>query len=219
MYIISPVKDYYDYLSHIYGPDKSITYSRRPFDKTKFELSGMGHITITQKNLPSVPCKYYSRSEFDKYDFKLVSICAKPYLIIKYVTDSKFELYEKSKFSDTLFNSLNRRSYFTKESYLSQLGKESKALLEVSRKLDAPVFCLDVNYRNDTAYIDVNIPILGDLGIASIYPPDQIYQDISYFLCNTIRPSPDTLVNDNLTSKEKIISHGFDLKQSFRHRV
>ncbi len=196
MYIISKWRDYYDYLSHIYGQDKSIVYDRRPFHRPP-PPEYSSSIKIEQKNLPQFPSKVIGISEFNNYDFKLVSICSKPFLLVKVAYTGNFTLYEKSKFPEALYKSLTKRHFFSKESYLTQLGKESSALLEVSKKLNAPVFSLETSYRNDAAYVDYNIPILSDLG-------------------NTIKPSPDTTVNDTMNSKEKIVSHGFDLKQSFR---
>ena len=66
--------------------------------------------------------------------------------------------------------------------------------------------------------IDKNIPILQEYGINHYIQPEQLYQDIAYYVSNKMVTSPDLEVHDNMTDKEKIVQHGFDLKQSFRHR-
>jgi len=79
------------------------------------------------------------------------------------------------------------------------------------------VFTFD-HGRTGTVRVDENIPILGDIGLAAVYPAEQLYQDLSYFIVNTMKDSPDMAKPSSITDKEKISSHGFDLKMSFRHR-
>ena len=66
--------------------------------------------------------------------------------------------------------------------------------------------------------IDKNIPILQEYGVNNYIQPEQLYQDIAYYVSNKMVTSPDLEVHDNMSDKEKIAQHGFDLKQSFRHR-
>lgn len=53
-------------------------------------------------------------------------------------------------------------------------------------------------------------PILKEYDFASNFPAEQMWIDISNWLS---KPKP---VINNMTNKEKIVSHGFDLKESFR---
>lgn len=68
-------------------------------------------------------------------------------------------------------------------------------------------------------FVNEYVP-LHKFGLPKYYLPNQIYQDLAYYLGNTIKPSPDVQPpgNPKQTDKEKILSHGMDLKQSFRHR-
>jgi hypothetical protein len=92
--------------------------------------------------------------------------------------------------------------------------------LELTRKVGAPVFtCEHKSWRNDIIHVDGNVPILATMGIPAMIPAEQLYQDIAYFIGNTIKLSPDTMPATVMTDKEKIAAAGFDLKQSFRHRV
>ena len=66
--------------------------------------------------------------------------------------------------------------------------------------------------------ISERIPNLSTFGFASVVSAPQMYQNIAYFMANTVNESPDLVVHDNMSNREKIQQHGFDLKQSFRHR-
>lgn len=58
-----------------------------------------------------------------------------------------------------------------------------------------------------------NYPCLREFKIASVYPADEIYQDIY----NWILKSKENNIKDNRTNVEKLQSAGFDKRTSFRH--
>lgn len=218
MRIISKWKDYYDYLAYIFGPDNHIIYERKELCADGFELDPLRRIRIEQKELPRTPYPNDSRLNF--YKFKYCSICAKAYLLIADIDSEEYEVYDPSKVSSIVNAMLTRKSYWNPHSYVSAIaGKEIPALLSLHRKLKVPVFTFSSGWSGSVALIDTKIPHLGMLGVPKVYPADQIYQDISYFLSNTINESPDVSPVPVLSDKEKILTHGFDTKQSFRHRV
>ena len=100
---------------------------------------------------------------------------------------------------------------------VNYIGREMPEVLELSRKINAPVFTFTSN-RRDIAHIDGNVPILSTLGIPALISASQMYQDIAYFLGNTMKGSPDLMPASPQSNKEKITAAGFDLVQSFRHR-
>lgn len=64
-----------------------------------------------------------------------------------------------------------------------------------------------------------NPPISHFAGLMALLPdPQQLVQEIEYTLGNRMHSSPDQSPADKRTDKEKIVSAGFDVKQSFRHR-
>lgn len=96
-------------------------------------------------------------------------------------------------------------------------------LLALHRKLQAPVFSIfgpaRTEKKNETAYhVGYRLPILQEHDFQSVVDPYQLYQDLEYFIANTMNESPDTMPATQMTNKEKIVAAGFDLKQSFRHR-
>ncbi len=64
----------------------------------------------------------------------------------------------------------------------------------------------------------IHVPILKDIGFNHVQSPEQTYQDISYYMANVLRENPDVVPPVKIADKDRIVQHGFDLKQSFRHR-
>lgn len=67
--------------------------------------------------------------------------------------------------------------------------------------------------------LEVNLNVrLNDLGFAAIMSAEHAYQEIESYLVNVLRDNPDKIPPVQVEDKIKIGQHGFDLKQSFRHR-
>ena len=95
-------------------------------------------------------------------------------------------------------------------------GEYVDSAWKLCKQLGAPVFVCATYPR----IMEVNefVPNLGIHKIAHYYPAEQIYQDIEYFLTNTMHENPDNSPPTKMVDSEKIVSHGFDIRQSFRHR-
>jgi len=190
--------------------DKSITYERRPFSFSVDEVSVPNGILCPLSD----PGKKY---------FKWLAFCGIIYLMISYdsinyhiMTPLELEKQfgksddSKYKWATRYFRSLRSNSEIN--------GKPNSTILGVSKNLNAPVFTFSSYHGWNFVRVDELIPVLGNIGFAALMTPEQAYQEISHFLCNTIKPSPDEMPAVSMTDKERISSHGFDLKQSFRHR-
>lgn len=209
MKIKSKFKDYYDYVAHIYGGgDPNIVYVRNNFERTEW-----GYFQVPfEKDIWSLPHHIIHI----EYDLKWCIVAGKCYLLVSPLYQDEWSLYTQE-------HPISK--HFT-NSRVNYLGKFDQNLVELSRIVNAPVFAIRGTHRdwkNKKTYveIDCNVPILSNLGFASIITPEQMYQDISYFLGNIMHVSPDMMPEPNpaMTDKERILSHGFDVKQSFRHRV
>ncbi|MNL14187.1 hypothetical protein D3C87_1351180 [compost metagenome] len=68
--------------------------------------------------------------------------------------------------------------------------------------------------------MDCQVPCLLDLDFGKVLPAEQLWQDIQYYLLNLINESPDMAPPPRppQTNLEKLQSHGFDKRWSFRHR-
>ena len=103
------------------------------------------------------------------------------------------------------------------------IGQPSVSLLELSRLVGAPVFVVtDINPRFQNGVkiqVDEFCPVLKEMGMSALISPEQMYQQLAYFMGNTMHPSPDTQPPVEVSNRDKILAAGFDLRQSFRHRV
>lgn len=250
MKIISNFKDYYDYImSKFGGGDPKILYIRNEIgDKIKTSNHGINNnislfnqgtgFEFNFKNF-NKPISYLIDGKKYTYNFKLVVVCGKGYVIystkkiesIPTIQEENWKLFLKKDFDQfkiDLYNKRNRsllswRPYFFKsdfesfDSLIIEVNKNKNIFIEISRKIKHPIFYLEYSYiRQDTIKISGSCPILKDLGFPSIISPEDMYQDIEHFMTNVINENPDTIPPVEIADKYKITQAGFDLKTSFR---
>jgi len=80
----------------------------------------------------------------------------------------------------------------------------------LTRKIGVPVFL----FSTDAAIAE--IPKLKDMGFPRIIAAERLYQEIAYCLTSIIPANPDMMPEIARTDKEKVASHGFDVRSSFR---
>lgn len=220
MKISSPFKDYYDYVSHQYGGgDPSILYLRNRLAPMQ-SLSGSYYpstINVEQKNVRKLP---YA----DNYvTFRWLAVCGKYYLLTRNITPHTvmlpWRILNEREHSETwkcLTKRVWHRQKLTPGTYWVDDFQEE--LVELSRKVNAPVFTFNSSRTSNDITVDSEIPVLSKFDFHRYYSAEQLYQNLSYFMGNQIKESPDLAPKTNMTDKEKITQHGFDIKQSFRHR-
>jgi len=226
MKIISSYKDYYDHIAHLYGGgDPKITYARHRLGVVEQHSTDtfIRGLDIEQAGLPDSGFDELYRSF--KYKTKWLAINGKLYLLLADVGDP----YHPKPDVWTVLNETrhpqawamlhaSRGWWHRDREPVNYLGREMPAVLELSRKLDAPVFTFTSSNRRSMGHVDGNVPILAPLGIPALISASQLYQDIAYFIGNTMKGAPDLMPATAQTNKEKITAAGFDLVQSFRHR-
>lgn len=222
MRISSQFKDYYDYVAHLYGGgDPSILYLRNRLSP----LSDFGtptEVTVKHSDVFGLPNPYHKSSPSSFWMFKWLAVCGKYYLLVSKVNYGEvdyapWEILDKKKHQNLFERLTGTRRFDPPKPENYWVGNFQPGLVELSRKINAPVFTFSP-WRDGTVHVDGEIPILADLDFHRFYHPDQMYQELSYFLGNVIKESPDMMPATNMTDKEKISQHGFDIKQSFRHR-
>ena len=205
MYIIDSNKDYYDYVSHIYGLDKKIVFDRR------------GSIRMESKDLVDLrETRYYD----GKTQFILLETGMVQYLLkldnIVVVTD---ENKPKNKHID-LSAYQHVKSFHVEivekfEDHKNVTGCPI-AIRSVHNSWRSPFYIkkFPTEYKDYkiTDDIELDLPILANTCITKIIPADEIWKNI----CNYI----SSLGNDKDVAQapdmEKIVNHGFDKKESFR---
>lgn len=202
MRIISKHKDYYDYMVGIYGIDPLVIYDRREPEFIKFEPQG----DITQINF------------IKKHEFH---ICNKKLIIFEY----KNELYHKP---DTLLI-LNKKlikdghgkhtlwyhnAWWYQKILINSNKNEGQLIYDhynekskLNKKLRLPV----ILNQNGTHYL----PLLKSYKFHKVIAADELYKKIYAFQSWLVDNPP---IPNKQTDLEKLDSHGFDRKKSFRHR-
>lgn len=230
MRINSQFKDYYDFVANQFGGgDPRIVYSRQRIvrlDPKQFHDSTTVHMDIGHS--------LYDPARYDRYcylkpnephrEYMYLVVAGKPYLLVRLYTNL-ISRYDISTYKVTDHDPRERPKWMRLHHLHPdvEFGKEYDFLIQLSRKIGTPVFAIEAIEYKSNSQSDVVIcgqcPILGRIGMASRVDPYQMYQDIAMFVGNKMKKTPDTQPPVELDNKQKILKAGFDLKQSFRHRV
>ncbi len=192
MKIISKYRDYYDHLVGYYGFDETRVYDRRN----------------DCKNLPSpLPGKYPNSTHH-----YLIAICGTLYPIVEH----KSRLYHAAEDlpDDVLKDYKHFLSlYGFKKNHNFPSGSRPKTQINI--KTRQPAVLVETSWVYDIRASDF-IPNLSQFGIPSVLDAHSCYQQIYNFL-GWLKDNP--VPPNNQTNEEKIVSHGFDLKHSFRPKI
>lgn len=214
MVIISPFKDYYDFVVKQYGGgDPRIVYERNRILESQIEIDF---------NIPLISLRYGINDFRNAKKYAYLIVAGKAYMLSKpfydiagNVNDYRIEI-----------NPMNEdHPYWIKHQLRDMVfDKEQPALVKLCRIVCHPVFVihdLQGHPRRNKIIVSVyeQCPILQKLGMASIMSAQQMYQELSYFIGNLMKESPDIKPPVRLTEKQRIVKAGFDLVKSFRHRM
>lgn len=213
MLIISKYKDYYDYLSGVYGIDKDIVYDRK-------ECVLMGkYSTPLQEYFINKPLLY----EDKKREIKRVW----------HIGEDSKDIFGKHLTGTIMAYALEigyTHYIFRIERYLDDndetkvhIDVELKKILEVKeKKSEAPIAIIPCEYyryyfdKDDHVRYNINKmvenPILKDTYIPAYIEATEVYDKVYNYLIS-VREKP---IEDKRTDVQKLESHGFDRKDSFR---
>ena len=246
MRIVDKKKDYYDFLVGKFGMDEKCVYVRNGVDIQAYIDYNMqsyyGTNALMAKKLWRVfkkepiitPTNMLVGRERPMYDDAPLSPNYNPMLYVhKPFRNEELELHKGYSFYCTHVNLIvgNTRYYLEALRYLNTDGTlhydmqlEKRKLVE--RKSVEPIYfdfgscSKDELEHQGNRYIEqyyaeniIENPLLKSTFIPSIIPPETIWIDVE----NYISSLNNDKVHDNMTNKEKILSHGFDLKTSFRN--
>jgi len=201
MKIISKYKDYYDYLTGIYGIDDKLI-----LDRTEFYNS---NIPIFDKKITFIICGLIIDGLFHDGKFYYGEI------LRTFVERRKSERRNNYHYKLLYFGADTNTVYIKTYGCKNSLAFSIKPIIDKSKfneNLDCPILIVDNLGDYELSGIRVSkFPILKDYNIQSILKPNDIYQMIYDFLSRS-----KDIVN-NQTDKEKIIGKGFDYKHSFRN--
>ena len=193
MKIISKYKDYYDYLSGIYGIDEKIVLDRRNSQIPKLYKKDSFKFTIFLCGLSIDGLhkgdNFYYGEDLKQFERKVPTWYYK---------------FEKKSEKFVYINCENTRH--KSEKFYTEPIKDDK---HTNDKLDCPiVLSYDTNYK---------FPILSNMNLQTMFSPDDVYQLLYQWVSNKITKKENK--TDNRTDVEKLLSKGFDKKKSFRGRI
>lgn len=217
MIIKSPFTDYYDHAAFLYGmPDPSVVYPREPLpDDAKIPdasfVFGLNNSVLANTYVKLIVVVGYMYLVMKRDDrWRVFGIDTFPeYFIGTSEFDERTKKFGRYR---GRFGFPQGRSVIT-----ARQGKYNEVAFQACREMKMPVFA--ISQFGAHGVIDQEVPKLGDYGIPSILPPEQVFQMIEYFLMNSINESPDTMPRTEMADIDKVVSHGFDKKISFRHRT
>jgi hypothetical protein len=230
MKIQSSFKDYYDFVANQYGGgDPRVVYERKRLSSENPEFgSCYGSKKVLIQNCPLIDPGTFG----DEHSVRLMYliIAGKAYLITHPDDDSSidvntYQLTSAEDFFKTIGQTRKNWQWFYPQRFGVEFEKEHPFLIELSRVVGAPVFAIrTINHgypRTESAEIVIHgqCPVLEKIGFPALIPATQMYQDLAYFVGNTMKPVPDTDPPVAVSNREKILKAGFDLKRSFRHRL
>lgn len=206
MYILDKNKDYYDYLSHIYGVDKSITYDRR------------GSIVVSDEQLLGLCVRRFQR---EREVFGLLEIGYIQYLFefsnIQYRTEplSSIETPYKCD-SKVIYIFKDNKHYFDKEITFCacDLQRANYFSWKLWRK-PLVITSFKENVKLAAGY-KIENPILRDTMLVQHIEGLDIWKELSTFISSKYNDKTILIKN---TDKDLIVNHGFDVKTSFRYPV
>lgn len=203
-------KDYYDYLSGIYGIDEDVVYDRR--DGFVFKRYNDG--------------QHYFINEILGDDSKRVFV--KQYQFIN--GKGSYVLIPKGSVFHVVIEIGKVHYLFIIERYLDDNDKlclEPKLIKKEKikeKKSEAPISVIPVDcysYRMDyeiRKYFverEIKNPVFNNTWVTSFIPADEIYNEVYNYLISIKEPN----IVDNRSDIQKLESKGFDKKESFRNPI
>lgn len=224
MRILSKFKDYYDFAQPYYdGGENTVTFIReqKTYEKDldKFLVKDF---SANQRIAWKHPQAYVDFPEIEEAFGG--SIYAEQYFIAvvdQLVSFHKITL-DPNQPEDFYFSTergvkvLKINRYRSNKNTIPEILKTSdyKKVVELQHEFGSPIILIRF-VSNKKIKIVVN-PILMEYKINHLLGDSkQIYQEIEMWLTNY----NNKIVESNITDKEKIVSHGFDKKTSFRHPI
>jgi hypothetical protein len=201
MKIITKNKDYYDFLQGIYGVDEKIILDRTKYPTIHFkDLIFFNYLYITLFVGDYMVC-FAINKEGKIFHKKEDFLNSKDFIEKTYFVYDKETIYHVGEKRDTCIH--------FKEG-IKFIGEKSPCY-----NFNFPIVfqTSEIRFNKDRDY-SPNL-CLSDFNLGKIIPPHDIYLMIQEFLSKQLTPKENS--KSTLTNDEKILSHGFDLKESFRN--
>lgn len=203
-------KDYYDYLTGIYGMDPMVVYDRRQFTVLARLDTPFFSKNATEKDTPKKEIrtqKWIGRHWVWANEY----VATKLHCMLE--VGLKWYFFEVERYLDSSRLCLDWKIIQTKEISKSQrLGSSPMTFFKAYKEYSLPWLSEKIDIRVDKSDAISN-PILDGTPITSLIPPQEIYLRLNAYLSSL----NDVDFIDSRTDEQKAESAGFDRKTSFRN--
>jgi hypothetical protein len=214
MKIIGKHKDYFDHLVYQYGVDEKLILDRRGIGEFKEDYINkvVGYYTgttIKRDNAHEFPRSgLYTEGITSREVTEYLVVNGRGYpLISKYFGLNAFGGYLLA----TEFNCVVHKKYVYRTIY--QHGTLLEEFINISKQLNRHAFIIGYRHGDYWAVVG-DYKNLAEIGLSSIISPQEMYLQTVDFVSEHLTKKVEVeVIQDN---KQKIVSHGFDLKTSFR---
>ena len=200
MYILDKNKDFYDYYSHIYGEDKSITFDRRGSVLCTGDM-----IVGSERNT------HHHWGEKTNTAFRILEVGYIQYLIkvydIVFLNDFNRQIYGKLQSYKMVIQHVYRNNEHLYKTPISIHG------MEAEWNYNAIEWIIPPRPVEDDKFTPIELPILADTVLTKLISPEEIWKELSNYISSL---KNDKNVDIGTTDIEKVVNHGFDKKESFR---
>jgi hypothetical protein len=215
--IISPFKDYYDYVGRAqYGEDPTIIYTRSPLEQEQ--------TNAVYKEVNSKYRRIFSRAARTDIPLGWLVFCDQRYMV--WWLHGSYGRPEIMSFDNyvALVRPWLPTALSREQAHRTFSNPEPLDLLtELTKQLGQPVYlvcsnavCTPSGERYvGSIRVQEEIPILKDIGFDKVMRPEQAYLTIYQYLSDIMRDNPDKAPPVEVSNDSKITAHGFD-KKSFR---
>ena len=229
MRIIDKNTDYYDFYQNVYKDD-TFTFDRRnSFILTKDIMCEQ--LELRRNNSWNFKTKKY---EDDKFEYALLQICNTFWLFLIEITEEKKSLgfnkiqnynmkllatwrnFNKSRVLCS-FNIIRLTYYFRIKDNIESIVKDANKIVDCIDTNDYKIKrCLDkYNIRKEDKWVEKDIPILRACGVATCVDAHDIYLAFEEYF-SLEKTASERREPIGTTDIDKVESHGFDKKTSFR---
>lgn len=220
MKIISQFKDYFDYLVYQYGVDEKLVLDRRGIGKfaTEYNNSAVGSytgMTISHNDVSNDPMPRSGRYYEERLTNRIDEVETNVWLVVngRGYPLLRTEVYpNKYVLADDTNTTISKRFWMRVPKNVA--GTELNVFKALSMACKRHVFIAWAFNRSEHWEIDGNVPNLGELKFAKILDAQAMYlQTVDFISENFVDKGEEIAVQSSL---QKIESHGFDKKTSFR---
>jgi hypothetical protein len=215
MKILSRFKDYYDYLAHQYGIDENVIFKR---DSAHFTSDNVLNTIAIDFVLDYVAIPFTRNfwSPAKPYHTDILVVNGKGYIIygkngFRFDHDKTSKVYFAGQDID-----LDKQLKASKGCFI--IGSRNYVAFDIpnidtlTKLVGSPVFVI-THYIDTTVSIAKKAPNLGELGFAKYKDAYTMYQETACYIGKVFGSvEPPIQISD----KDRIVAHGFDLKTSFR---